>query len=404
MKILIHGLNFNPEIVGIGKYTGELAEWLAQSGHEVRVITTPPYYPNWKVQPPYKGWQYKTETWQGVKIIRCPLWVPQKPSGVTRILHLLSFSFSSFPALLGQLRWKPDVILNVSPTLFSAPFTLFTAGLTKAKSWLHIQDFELDAASNLGMIKPGSVINKLATSWEKSVLTGFEIVSSISTRMVSLLISKGVSTEKVLLFPNWVDTEAIYPLKKQGNSYRIMMGITDDQTVVLYSGNMGYKQGLDLIIETAKLLEDNNQIVFLMCGNGAGRPALEIQAQDLKNIKFLDLQPLERLNELLNAADIHLLPQQANAADLVMPSKLSGMMASGKPIIATANPETELAEVVNQIGIVIPPNDPDSAMDAILRLTGSPELQAEYGVKSREMVCINWSRKTVLESFLLELK
>ncbi|EKD88194.1 MAG: hypothetical protein ACD_35C00012G0001, partial [uncultured bacterium] len=129
----------------------------------------------------------------------------------------------------------------------------------------------------------------------------------------------------------------IYPQNNHDNSYRKKLGISDNQCVVLYSGNMGYKQGLNQIIEMAKLLENNTQIVFLLCGNGAARPGLELLAQDLRNIKFLDLQPIENLNELLNSADIHFLPQQANAADLVMPSKLTGMMASDKPIIVTAN-------------------------------------------------------------------
>lgn len=403
MKILIHGLNFSPEIVGIGKYTGELAEWLAKSGHEVRVITSPPYYPDWKIQPQYKSWRYKTESWQGVKVYRCPLWVPKKPSGLTRILHLMSFSFSSFFALLGQLGWKPDIILNVSPTLFSAPFTLFAAGLIRAKSWLHIQDFELDAAFNLGMISSGGLLNRMALRWEKSILTRFNKVSSISTRMVTLLIKKGVTADKTYLFPNWVDTDVIYPQNNHDNSYRKKLGISDKQCVVLYSGNMGYKQGINQIIEMAKLLENNKQIVFLLCGNGAARPGLEILAQDLKNIKFLDLQPIENLNELLNAADIHFLPQQANAADLVMPSKLTGMMASGKPIIVTANQGTELAEVVNQIGVVVAPNDPEEGIEAVLRLAQSQELQLDYGEKSREMVCNKWSRKYVLDNFLVEI-
>ena len=144
MRVLIVGINFHPELTGIGKYTGELAAYLDGRGHQIRVITTPPYYPHWQVQPGYRGWQYRQEKWQGVWVFRCPLWVPRRLSGIKRLLHLLSFALTSFPVLLGQCSWRPNLILCIAPTFFNAPFALFTARLSGAKAWLHIQDFELD--------------------------------------------------------------------------------------------------------------------------------------------------------------------------------------------------------------------------------------------------------------------
>ena len=126
-RILIVGLNFYPEVTGIGKYTGELAIYLDKNGHTVHMVTAPPYYPYWQVQLGYKAWKYKKEFWQGMEIIRCPLWVPGVPSGIKRLFHLFSFALSSFLILLGQLRWKPDLVVCIAPAFFCAPFALFIA-------------------------------------------------------------------------------------------------------------------------------------------------------------------------------------------------------------------------------------------------------------------------------------
>ncbi len=206
---------------------------------------------------------------------------------------------------------------------------------------------------------------QLALHWEKSVLKKFDRVSSISHHMVDRINSKGIQKEKTILFPNWVDTKKIYPMPHRDNLYRSKLGISNDQIVILYSGNMGAKQGLEIIIETAKQLQEDQRLVFVLCGNGSVKSDLEKTASVLQNIKFMDLQPPEQLNQLLNSADIHILPQQAGAADLVMPSKLLGMLASGKPVIATANPGTELADNVGRVGIVTQPGDVDALVQAM---------------------------------------
>ncbi|MBA4384703.1 MAG: colanic acid biosynthesis glycosyltransferase WcaI [Anaerolinea sp.] len=404
MKILIHGLNFSPEMIGIGKYTGEMAQWLAAAGNDVHVVAAPPYYPDWKVQPPYKAWRYLTEKWAGVTVVRCPLWVPSKVTGLTRIMHLLSFAISSYFAMVNQAKFKPDVVISIVPTLFAASSAARMARRNNAVSWLHIQDFELDAAANLGILQSKNLIMSMAIRWEKSVLNQFDRVSSISTQMVKRLISKGVPTEKTVLFPNWVDTDVIHPLQSEPNPYRTKLGISEDQVVILYSGNMGTKQGLGLIVDVARQLQENPQLVFVLCGNGSSRPDLEKSASGLQNLKFLDLQPPDQLNLLLNCTDIHILPQQAGAADVVMPSKLLGMLASGKPVVATALEGTELADVVSQAGIVVPPNDVDAATQAVLKLANSPELRKRLGKQSLDLVNSKWGQEKVLTDFLTILR
>jgi colanic acid biosynthesis glycosyl transferase WcaI len=152
MRILIYGLNFHPELTGIGKYTGEMVQYLAGQGHQVRVITTPPYYPYWKVQPPYSAEWYRKENTVGITVYRCPLWVPKHPTGIKRLFHLASFAMSSLPVFFAQINWKPEVVFCVAPALANAPLALLFGKITGAKTWLHIQDFEVDAALNLGLL------------------------------------------------------------------------------------------------------------------------------------------------------------------------------------------------------------------------------------------------------------
>ena len=399
MRILILGLNFHPEPISTGKYTGELATYLTGQGHEVRVVTAPPYYPYWQVQPGYSWWRYCQEKWQGVRVFRCPLWVPRRPSGLKRLLHLFSFALSSFPILLGQLPWKPNIVLCIAPSFFNAPFALFTARLSGAKAWLHIQDFELDAATKLGILPSSQWMIKLSLRAERWLLRRFDRISTISNRMLARLEQKEVPQEKIFLFPNWVDTALIFPLSGDQKPFKKLLNIPDDKIIVLYSGNMGQKQGLEIIIKTARHLQAQSKIYFVLCGDGAVRSDLESGAEGLPNVQFLPLQPLEKLNQLLNTADIHLLPQRADAADLVMPSKLSGMFASGKAVIATANPGTEVAGIMEQLGVVVPPEDALALADAILGLANNPERMRSLGQKGRSWVVANWSKEKVLNDF-----
>ncbi len=403
-KILVVGLNFQPEITGIGKYTGEMAAYLSSKGHQVRVITTPPYYPYWKVQPGYRWWKYRREIWSGVEIYRCPLWVPRNPSGIKRIFHLLSFSLSSLPVLLTQIFWGPQIVLCVAPALFSAPVALLIARLCRARAWLHLQDFELDAATHLGMLGSGNFLTRLVASGESWLLGAFDRVSTISDRMLARLEQKGVHLDRTCFFPNWVDTEAVFPLPDSPESLRKDFSIPTDKIIILYSGNMGNKQGLEVLVEAAKELRVDSGIHFVLCGEGSARADVERAAEDIRNIQFLPLQPPEKFNQLLNAADIHVLPQRADAADLVMPSKLLGMLASGKPVIAIANPGTEIGTVVGQIGVLVPPGNQFALCEAIVKLAESSQMRACMGQKGRAFVCENWSNTRILSDFELHMR
>lgn len=401
MKILVYGLNFAPELTGIGKYTSEMAAWLEGQGHEVRAVTAPPYYPDWRIGKGYGATHYQRETLGNVTVLRCPLWVPSNPSGAKRLLHLASFAVSSLPVIIRQVFWCPDVVWVAAPALFCAPGGWLAARLCGAKAWLHIQDYEIDAAFELGMLR-GNFLRRFVTGAERHLLKRFDVVSAISVRMVERARTKGVSEVKAVLFPNWVDFAALTP-RDGGQRFRKDLQIASDSIVALYSGNMGAKQGLDLVATAARELRGESDITFVLCGNGVRRSELETACVGLSNVRFLALQPAERLGDLLAMADIHMLPQRADAADLVMPSKLAGMLASGRPVVATAGADTEIGRLVEGRGLLTPPGSPYAFVDAILTLARDSELRARLGLAARRYTEENLALDRVLTRFESEL-
>lgn len=396
MRILIYGINYAPELTGIGKYTGEMAEWLASQGHQVRVVTAPPYYPAWQVEQGYSAWSYRYERLFDVEVWRCPLWVPHKPSSLKRILHLASFAVSSLPVTLWQgLFGQPDIIFVVEPSFFCLPGALLAAKLGRAKTWLHIQDFELDAAFELGLLSFSKSFRKVIGVIERWFMSQTNCVSTISENMLERLASKRVNPAQSLLFPNWVDVEAIFPMSEP-SPLRSELGISAEAIVLLYSGSMGKKQGLEILICAAQQLLAYPNILFAVCGVGGTKKHLLELAKGLPNICFLDLQPIEKLNSLLNFANIHLLIQSAEVADLVMPSKLLGMFASGRPVIATANPETQVAKFVDSCGLVVPPGDVKALVDGILYLASQPEKCAMLGRAAQKFAVNHWHQEKIL--------
>jgi colanic acid biosynthesis glycosyl transferase WcaI len=398
MKILVHGLNFSPELIGIGKYTGEMAAWFGQRGHDVRVVTGPPYYPDWKVFDGYRNRWSRSTLPGGVRVYRCPIWVPERQGGLRRVVHLLSFAASSTPVALWQaLSWRPDVVVGIEPALFAAPGSLLAAWLSSARAWLHVQDFEIDAAFETDLLR-GDRLRRVATAAERLLIRRFDRVSSISAAMCDRLGSKGVAEERIRLLPNWIDAGAIYPLSSP-SPMRRELGIPDASTVALYAGNMAEKQGIGILADVARRLAARPDIVFVFAGNGAARARLETASAGLANVRFLPLQPAERLNDLLNLADIHLLPQRRGVADLVLPSKVTNMMASGRPVVAGAAPDTQLGRIVARCGLVVAPEDDEAMAGAVATLADDAPMRKALGAAGRDIAVSEWSRDAVLGRF-----
>lgn len=244
----------------------------------------------------------------------------------------------------------------------------------------------------------GSRAARVARWIESTLLRRFDTVSSITPQMSSRAVFKGVDPSRVVCLPNWVDASTIFPLTR-ASDYRRLLGIPADQKVVLYSGNMGAKQGIETLADTAASLAARTDVTFVFCGSGAAKENLLERCAGLANCIFIPLQPVERLNELLNLADIHVLPQRGDAADLVMPSKLTGMFASGRAVVAMARHGTALYDAVSPRGLVVPPDDVKALATAITALASDPERRAALGKAARRYAELALSPESTISTF-----
>lgn len=368
-RILLMGINFAPELTGIGKYTGEMADWLVDNGYHCTVLTSFPYYPSWKIQQPYTGRFYKKEVLKEGKleVYRCPLYIPGKPTGLRRILHDASFFLSAFFMTI-YLLFKPgnSHVFCMAPPFHLGFLALIYRFFKGGKIIYHIHDLQIEAARDLKVLKIKSAFSFLF-ALEKFIIEHVNFVSTISSGMIKKVAQK--TKKDIILFPNWVDTQMFYPLWPR-TDLKKQWGFGASDKIVLYSGSIGEKQGLESLIAIAKNLEKNSFIKFVICGNGPYKQKLERLAiqNKLNNIFFMPTQPLDNFNKLLNMTDVHLVLQKKNACDLMMPSKLTTIWSTGGLALVTAEPGTTLHSVINEnkMGVVIDCEDEKLLMDSIL--------------------------------------
>jgi len=402
MRILVYSANYAPEPTGIGKYSAEMAQWLARSeDNEVRVVTGMPHYPAWRVDDAYRGRGYFRERLGGVDVWRAPHWVPHRPGATARIAYLIGFALMSLPLMLRQVLWRPDVVLTVAPALVCAPAGWLCARLSSAVAWMHVQDFEVDVAFRTGLMR-GRWRRRLIEGAERWLFRRFDRVSTISRRMIERTQAKGVAPGDVVFLPNWVDLEQIRPLGRP-SAFRAQLDIPDDAVVGMYSGSLGAKHGLDMLPLVARRLAHLPKFVLVVCGEGVFQRHLDEAARELPNMRTLPLQPAEQLSELLGMADIHLLPQSPGVSDLVMPSKLVGMFASGRPVVVASSPDTELAQVVHGRGAVVPPQDAQAFAAAVEELVCDTELRLHQGAEARRHAEAHFGKDVVLSKLRDEL-
>ena len=246
----------------------------------------------------------------------------------------------------------------------------------------------------MGMLK-AQRLRDLIAALERKLMLGFDRISTISPKMMDRLCDKGFPAARGVLFPNWVDTNRIFPTGVP-SPLRDELGIARDAVVALYSGTMGRKQGLEILAAVADQIAHNKAIQFVFCGEGPYRSTLASLSAQLPNVRWLPLQPLHRLNDLMNLADIHLLPQCAEIAGLVMPSKLTGILSSGRPVVTTAAAGTQLALAVQDCGLRVPADDVTAFAEAIARLAEDAALRSRLGQNARKVAEMTLDKERVL--------
>lgn len=363
MKITLWGINYAPEPVGIAPYNRDLAEFLAGRGHEVTAVTTFPYYPQWQKEPGDRGRWHHAETVGGVRVVRCWCYVPAAATKVRRILHELSFGLVSALRLL--VRPRADVYVVVSPPLGLGFFAWVVARLKGSPFVFHVQDLQPDAAVELGMISRGWFTRTLY-ALERLAYAKAAAVSGISTGMMEAFRRKGVPAEKFVLLPNWVRPPAVRsspaPTRAEAREF---FGLAEGTMLAIYAGNLGRKQHLEILLETAGLLMawpqgEGNRIRLIIAGDGAARAGLERWLRDYPRTGMVKLLPLlseERYAALLQAADVALITQAAGTGQVFFPSKLLAVLAAGLPVVAVADESSQLAKAVHAggFGAVVPP-------------------------------------------------
>lgn len=400
VKIVFLGINYWPEETGIAPYTVGKCEYLAARGHEVFIVTAPPYYPYWRIQPPYKAGICYRESRNGVTILRVPLYVPGDPTTVKRILHETSFGIMAALGMLGAGR--PDLLFVISPPLILAMLAKSLSRLWGVPYVLHVTDLQPDTAKELGMLGSRRFVEVL----ERIALACYReaaLVSSVSKGMKDRIARKGISEERLGVFSDWLDPEIRRSVSRErGLQVRKQEG-WGGRFVVMHVGNMGVKQGLDVVLTAAQQDEQIDPSLWVLVGDGAARRALERKAQTLglTNVRFYPVLPRRRFYEFLSAADVCLICQRREVLDFVFPSKTRVLMGAGKPIVASVNDESEVARVLRESGggWVVEPERGETLVSKVRELRQNAAMVEEAGKNGALYAYAHWEKEKMLEAF-----
>ncbi|MEH2243983.1 glycosyltransferase family 4 protein [Nostoc sp.] len=399
MRILIYSYNYYPEPIGIAPLMTELAEGLVKRGHQVRVVTAMPNYPERQIYQEYRGKWYVNEYKNGVQIQRSYVWIRPQPNLLDRVLLDASFVVTSFvPALFG---WRPDVILSTSPSLPSCVPVALLGWLRACPVILNLQDILPEAAVHVGLLK-NKLLIQLFTLLEKFAYHTASKISVIADGFVENLRSKGVEADKIVQIPNWVDVNFIRPLPKENNPFRAAHNL-NGKFVVLYSGNIALTQGLESVVKAASVLRHIPDIVFVIVGEAKGLQRLQQECLDCgaDNVLLLPFQPRKSLPQMLAAADVGLVVQKKNVVSFNMPSKIQVLLASGGALVASVPDNGTAARAIRQSGggVIVPPEDPQALAMAILDLYQNPEKVKTLGYKSRQYAVEQYAFEQALNQY-----
>jgi colanic acid biosynthesis glycosyl transferase WcaI len=406
MRIIVWGINYAPELTGIGPFNTGLCEYLVEHGHQVEIATTFPYYPFWQKIPGDRGRLYRTDQIDAVQVHRCWHYVPGKATTLRRIWHELSFALTSFVRVLFLAR--PDVYLVVSPPLALGPLASIMAWLKRRPYFFHVQDLQPDAAVGLGMVQAGQ-FTRLLYRLESWAYRDAAVVSGISEGMRRAFLSKGVPESKCVLFPNWLRTVASnvdYRLPEQergagSRAFRGKFGIPPAAFVASYSGNLGRKQGLESLVEAAAKLRGapgdganpaasdrpTREIVVVIIGDGVMKLALQNQISAAgveRHIRMLPLLLERDYRDMLMASDVCLVTQAPGTGQYFFPSKLLSVLAAGTPVLSVADRDSELARAVDEgrFGVNVAPGNPQALADKLRELAENPAPLTEMRIRT----------------------
>jgi colanic acid biosynthesis glycosyl transferase WcaI len=378
VKIHVWGINYSPELTGIAPYNAALCEDLARRGHAVRMVTTFCYYPAWEKLATERHLLFRTDLMDGVTVHRCWHYVPKTVTTLKRIVHELSFVTVSF--LRQLLLPAPDLLVVISPPLLLGAAAWLLSVIKRTRFVFHVQDLQPDAAEGLGMLKAGPLLRGLKLL-EKLSYRKAAHVSGITPGFMAAFAAKGIPAEKLIYFPNGTEIPEFWRLPQKGQ-FRQAHGFSAAERLVVYSGNIGRKQGLEVLLEVAALVKAAN-IRFVICGDGADRSRIQNNAAELglKNVTFLPLLPEPRFREMLVDADLFFVAQQPGTGRYFFPSKVLKALAFSQPIFAVADRPSELIDAIEEggFGVATPCGNPERIARELEALLEDEETLRGYG-------------------------
>ncbi|NDH47026.1 MAG: glycosyltransferase WbuB [Acidimicrobiia bacterium] len=400
LRILVVCPHFAPDTAPTGVVMTRIVSELGAAGHEVHVVTTLPWYRDHRIEEDWKRVTWKDRTrpteWGSVTRLN-PFAGSDKRNLFRRALGFIGFSSTAAVAgIRVRSSGRIDAVIAMSPPLTLGLTGWIVALWRRAPLVFNIQDVFPDAAIETGAITNRFVI-VLARLLEKSTYALSKRITVLSDDLADNVRAKiGQRRDRVVVIPNFVDTENIRPLSRM-TSYREELGL-GERPVVMYAGNIGYSQALELMVEAARALP---HVDFVINGNGSARTTLEVEARGVSNLVFGDFQPAERLAEVLATGDVHVVPLRRGLGRVSVPSKTYSIMAAGRPIVAAVDAGTEVTRLVDgaECGIVVGPDSPSEFIEAIRRLTDDLQGSADMGRRARAYVEQQASPRAVAERY-----
>lgn len=401
MRVIVWGINYAPEFTGIAPHSVALCEFLRGRGDDVEMVTSFAYYPTWQKRPEDCGQVYRTDRVNDVTVHRCWHFVPVRVSALKRILHEATFVVTSTLRAL-TLR-RPDVFVLVSPPLLLGAAAWLVGAIKRSPFVFHVQDMQPDAAVGLGMLRAGWFTKALYVL-EAFAYRSAARVSGITRGMLASFERKGVPESKLIYFPNAIALSDETPPER--GEFRRRHQFSARDFLAVYAGNLGVKQGLEVLIDAAQLV-GNKSIRILICGDGAQRDVLATRVQELRlpNVRMLPLQQGADYSALLTDADLCFITQQAGSGNSFFPSKLLGLLAFSKPVVTVAASATELAQSVDEggFGINVTPGQAAEVAKVLDELAVDPQRLNRFGRAGRKYVQ-QFEKQHVLNDFARELE
>jgi colanic acid biosynthesis glycosyl transferase WcaI len=400
MRVLVVGTNYVPERTGMAPFSTGLCEHFAAQGHDVQVITTFPYYPEWRIWDGYRGKLTQKENINGVKIRRVWHYVPSRASNLLqRLVHDVSFAIHVLFAALFMSKF--DIVCCVCPPPTLALTGYLLSIFRRQPYMILLTDLASDAALATGIMREGFAV-RMARNLEGFLYRHALNVVCICQGFVEKLSARGVDPDSLVLIPLWGNTDSVYPIEgatefREANNFRA------DDFLAMYTGNIGKKQDLMNVVRAAELSKHLTDLTWVLIGQGEERNLIDeaIRQRGLTNIRLLPLQPASLLAEMYSAANALFIHQKAAVVDSVIPSKLLTYMAAGRPILAAVSDKSETARYVESAncGLILHPESPEALVKSVLSLRADSALQRRLGASGRAYVQQHFAKDKVLQKY-----